>query len=62
MKDGGAAVRVLTVDDDESSIAIISSILRPQGCTVLAAKSGQEALATAAIGQPDVILLDVANA
>ena len=58
-KDGGSPIRVLAVDDDESNIAIVGSILRSQGCTVLAAKSGEEALATAASGRPDIILLDV---
>ena len=58
-KGGGTPIRVLAVDDEESNIAIINSILRSQGCTVLAAKSGEEALATAANGRPDIILLDV---
>ena len=58
-KDGGAPIRVLAVDDEESNIAVVGSILRSQGCIVLAAKSGEEALATAASGRPDIILLDV---
>ena len=58
-KDGRAPIRVLAVDDEESNIAIVSSLLRSQGCIVLAAKSGEEALPIAAGGQPDIILLDV---
>ena len=58
-KGDGAPIRVLAVDDEESTIAAVGSILRPQGCTVLAAKSGEEALAVAASARPDIILLDV---
>jgi class 3 adenylate cyclase/CheY-like chemotaxis protein len=58
-KNSGAPVRVLVVDDKESNIAMFGLILRSQGYTVLAAKSGEEALATAASGRPDIILLDV---
>ncbi len=54
-----APVRVLVVDDEESNIVVISSVLRARGCTVLAATSGKEALAVAARGRPDVILLDI---
>ncbi len=54
-----APVRVLAVDDEESTITIISAILRPEGCVVLAAKSGEECLRAAADLQPDVILMDV---
>lgn len=58
-KNGGAPIRVLVVDDEESNIAMVGSVLRSQGYTVLAAKSGEEALATAVSGRPDIILLDV---
>ena len=59
MGEGGAsALRVLVVDDDESALTVISSILRADGCVVLAAKSGGEGLVIAARDRPDVILLD----
>jgi CheY-like chemotaxis protein len=55
----GAPIRVLVVDDEESNIVMFGFILGSQGYTVLAAKSGEEALATAASGRPDITLLDV---
>lgn len=53
------APRVLVVDDEESNIATVTAVLRSAGCVVLAAKSGEEGLRTAASRQPDIILLDV---
>ena len=58
-KNVGDLIRVLVVDDEESNIVTIGSILDAQGYTVLAAKNGEEALAIATSGQPDIILLDV---
>ena len=58
-KDGVVPIRVLAVDDEESNLVIVDSILRSQGCIVLGAKSGEDALTTAASGRPDIILLDV---
>src|SRR5208337_23354 len=58
-KNDGGLIRVLVVDDEESNIVTIGSILDDQGYTVLAAKNGEEALAIATSGQPDIILLDV---
>jgi len=58
-KNGGAPIRVLLVDDEESNIVTVGSILRSQGYTVFAAKSGEDAMAAAARGQPDIVLLDV---
>lgn len=54
-----APTRVLVVDDEESNIAVASTILRSSGCVVLAAKNGEECLRVAASGQPDIILMDV---
>ena len=58
-KNVGDLIRVLVVDDEESNIVTIGSILDAQGYTVLAAKDGEEALAIATSGQPDIMLLDV---
>ncbi|MGA2378716.1 MAG: response regulator, partial [Spirochaetia bacterium] len=55
---GAAPPRILAVDDEEPILTVISEILRADGCVVLAAKSGREALVIAARDQPDVILLD----
>lgn len=53
-----AFLRILVVDDDESALTAIGSILRADGSVVLAAKSGREGLVIAARERPDVILLD----
>lgn len=58
-ENGGTPIRVLAVDDAKSSIAIVGSLLRSQGCVLVAAKSGEEALRIAAGDRPDIILLDV---
>jgi CheY-like chemotaxis protein len=51
---------VLIVDDEEDVRAIAKMGLEMAvGWTVLTASSGEEALALAAINQPDVILLDM---
>jgi len=57
-KSGAAPPRILAVDDEEPILTVIREILRADGCVVLAAKSGQEALVIASRDQPDVILLD----
>lgn len=51
-------IRVLAVDDEAVNVAAIISILRPEGCEVLASKSGDECLRAAAESQPDIILLN----
>jgi DNA-binding response OmpR family regulator len=51
---------VLVVDDDPLIVRSASFILRQEGYQVVAAASGDEALAAARTAQPDVVLLDVA--
>jgi two-component system cell cycle response regulator len=46
------------VDDEESSLIVIESILTANGCVVLTASNGREGLAVAVRERPDVILLD----
>jgi diguanylate cyclase (GGDEF)-like protein len=55
-----AAATVLVVDDDAGSLALLDAILAPLDARVLAARSGEEALALAASEELAVILLDVA--
>ena len=54
-----APVRVLTADDDEQVLAVLSAILGSAGHTVLLAKSGEECVRVAQSELPDIILLDV---
>jgi diguanylate cyclase (GGDEF)-like protein len=52
--------RILVVDDDEGSLELLGTILAPLGETVVAARSGVEALGLAREQEFAVILLDVA--
>ncbi|OWQ87575.1 DNA-binding response regulator [Roseateles aquatilis] len=50
--------RVLLVDDVPDNLSLLHDALDEHGYTVLAATSGEAALARAAQGQPDIVLLD----
>jgi len=50
---------VLIVDDDPQIRRTLSSVLTSQGYSVIAAKSGDEALETIRSERPDLILMDV---
>lgn len=51
--------RVLAVDDDPISLAIAAVLLESEGCEVLQAESGEEALTLAASDPPDCIIADL---
>jgi two-component system cell cycle sensor histidine kinase/response regulator CckA len=51
--------RVLIVDDERPTRDILSAILKPEGCVVITADSGEEALAIVAAQAIDLILLDI---
>ena len=53
------AERILIVDDDMDTLRLVGLILERQGYEVLAANNGNQAIKTAVIEQPDVILLDI---
>ena len=50
---------VLIVDDEPTNLAVLGDILEDQGYEVIAAVSGEGALATAKQMQPDIVLLDI---
>ena len=52
-------IRVLVVDDERAIRRFLRASLDAHGYTFLEASSGQEALATAAEGRPDILLLDL---
>ncbi|MFP5228091.1 MAG: response regulator [Acidobacteriota bacterium] len=51
--------RILAVDDDPVSLAVTAILLESEGCVVLQAQSGSEALDLAASNPPDCILADL---
>jgi len=52
-------VRILVVDDMETNLLLLSTILKREGFLVDLAHSGDEARSRAAISLPDLVLLDV---
>ncbi len=52
-------IRVLVVDDQPTNIRLLDATLSPRGYDVRAAGSGEEALATLAEGDTDLVLLDI---
>jgi DNA-binding response OmpR family regulator/DNA-binding CsgD family transcriptional regulator len=56
--DAGPGAVVLIVDDVPDNLSVLHDALDESGYTVLVALDGPQALARAAQGQPDVILLD----
>jgi diguanylate cyclase (GGDEF)-like protein/PAS domain S-box-containing protein len=56
---GRKTVNILCVDDDESAIEILKSILEPAGYTVITAGSGKEGIEKAVMYKPDLIVLDL---
>jgi len=51
---------ILVVDDVTDNLILISLALQNQGYKVLTAKSGEEAIKTALIARPDLVLMDIA--
>jgi CheY-like chemotaxis protein len=54
-----ARTRVLVVDDDQSILDTVSSILSGEGYQIMAAAGGHEALALARTWHPTLVLLDM---
>ena len=51
--------KILLVDDSATTLMMEQMVLRGQAYQIVTAKNGREAVATAAIERPDLILLDV---
>ncbi|MFP4079954.1 MAG: PleD family two-component system response regulator [Ectothiorhodospira sp.] len=51
--------RILVVDDSPTEVHVLKTLLERHGYEVLTATSGEEGLARAREGRPDVILMDV---
>lgn len=56
---GPRPVRVLVVDDSAEMVGLLSLWLEDEGCTVVTALSGRQALDAAAVYYPDVVFLDL---
>jgi DNA-binding response OmpR family regulator len=60
MTDSGSRLgKVLVVDDEPDLLALLAEILRPVGYEVLVATNGDDAVMTAFVERPDVIVLDI---
>jgi len=53
-------IRILAVDDDRDSLALVREILETTGATVVTADSGEQALQSLDRARPDVLLADLA--
>jgi CheY-like chemotaxis protein len=52
-------VRVLVADDSDLMVSLVASWLEDEGYDVMTATTGRQALDTAALQNPDVVLLDL---
>ena len=53
------AEKILVVDDDVETLRLVGMMLQRQGYQIIAANNGTQALSSAKLEQPDIILLDV---
>ena len=51
--------KILVVDDEEDILHFLELVLREKGYEVVTATNGHEALTTAQIERPDLVLLDI---
>jgi two-component system NtrC family sensor kinase len=56
---GNRKLRILTVDDDRTTLAMLSIAIRKAGYDILQASSAEEALHVIAENQPDLAVLDI---
>jgi len=57
--EGGAPATILIVDDDSALLRLLGILLREEGYRVLAADSGEKALAMIAADKPNVVVTDL---
>ena len=58
-RSGAPGARVLVVEDDDATRAILRDMLEREGCEVEVAQNGVDALECVAKAKPDIILLDL---
>jgi CheY-like chemotaxis protein len=51
--------KILVVEDNPANMRVIRMLLRSKGYTLLEATDGEEALAVAREGRPDLIIMDI---
>jgi CheY-like chemotaxis protein len=56
---GGGIPTVLVAEDSDDSRHVLSQELRHRGCRVITAADGREAVETALVAHPDLILMDL---
>ncbi len=55
----GEAARVLVVDDNVQAVELVATVLQAEGCRVLRAYGGAEAIEAARSDPPDIVILDL---
>ena len=51
--------RVLVAEDNDANYVLVQAVLRKLGCEVLRATTGEEAIAAATSGLPDLVYMDI---
>ena len=54
-----AVQKILIVDDSQTDLLNLKSIVEKSGCQIVTATSGKEAVAKAAAEKPDLIFMDI---
>ena len=60
MSEDDSRKTILVVDDSNDNLVLVSLAMQDQGYRVVTASNGEEALATAKLARPDLILMDIA--
>lgn len=59
LTNGNVHLRILAVDDTPANLALLDAVLSNAGHTVIAVRSGEEAILSYQTAPPDVVLMDV---
>ncbi len=60
MSEEDARKTILVVDDQNDNLVLVSLAMQDKGYRVVTASNGEEAVATAKLAHPDLILMDIA--
>ena len=60
MTEDGSRKTILVVDDSNDNLVLVSLAMQDKGYRVVTASNGEEAVASAKLARPDLILMDIA--